>query len=284
MRAAFLFPILLTAAMAANSPSYERALELYNHTDYSGAIAALKSVPQDAPTLQLMGRSRFMQGDYQGAIDVLEKAAKLEPASSDTALWVGRAYGRRAETAFPLMAVGFATKARDAFEKAVRLNPRNGEAVNDLFEFYLNAPGVLGGGTDRARKLLPLIAQIDPAEVCFANARLAEQKKDYHAAESNLRKAIELAPRQAGRVLDLAKLLWKQGRYEDAERVFGQAETLAPHSPRVDYARAESYIEAKKNLDVARKLLNKYIASTNLTPDDPSREEARRLLKKAEGA
>jgi hypothetical protein len=43
------------------------------------------------------------------------------------------------------------------------------------------------------------------------------------------------------------------------------------------------YVEQKCNLDRAKALLNQYLRS-NLTPDDPSREQARKLLKEASGA
>ena len=54
-------------------------------------------------------------------------------------------------------------------------------------------------------------------------------------------------------------------------------------SPKVCFARARTYIEQKRNLDRAKALLNEYLRS-NLTPDDPSREQAEKLLKEASGA
>ena len=82
---------------------------------------------------------------------MLEKAFNAQPSNADYALWLGRAYGRRAETSGPFTAPGFASKARQYFEKAARLNPRNLEALSDLFEYYLEAPGFLGGGMDKAQ-------------------------------------------------------------------------------------------------------------------------------------
>ena len=51
------------------------------------------------------------------------------------------------------MAPGHASKAHRYFEKAVELDPKNLEAMNDLFEYYLEAPGFLGGGFDKAQAL-----------------------------------------------------------------------------------------------------------------------------------
>ena len=66
---------------------------------------------------------------------------------STTTGWEG--YGRRAETANPLSAPMLASKARKAFEKSVELDERNLEAINDLFSYYMEAPGFLGGGLDK---------------------------------------------------------------------------------------------------------------------------------------
>ena len=125
-------------------------------------------------------------------------------------------------------------------------------------------------------------AENNAAEGNYARARIEEKRKNYNRAEEHLRRAMELAPRQVGRVIDLAKFLAKQGRYEESERTFVAAEKLAPDAPRIMYARAATYIATGRNIEVARALLEKYLASS-LTPDDPSREKAQKLLHQAAG-
>ena len=68
--------------------------------------------------------------------------------------WLGRAYGRRAETSNPFTAPGYASKARQMFEKSVALDPSNKEATGDLLDFYLEAPGFMGGGYEKAEALV----------------------------------------------------------------------------------------------------------------------------------
>ena len=86
-----------------------------------------------------------------------------------------------------------------------------------------------------------------------------------------------------GRLIDLARYLAKQGRVQESEAVFDQAQKLDPDSPKVLFWRAKTYVQEKQNLDKAQALLKRYLQS-NLTPDDPSREEAEKLLKKTMGA
>jgi tetratricopeptide (TPR) repeat protein len=225
-----------------------------------------------------------MLGDFKKATETLEKAAALDPGDSMILTWMGRAWGRRAETSFAFSAMSYATKSRAAFEKAVQLDPANAEAMDDLFDFYIAAPAIVGGGHDKARELLPSLAKCNPDAVYFAEARLAEDQKQFDLAEAHLRQAVLAVPGKVGQVLNLARFLARRGRFEESDRVFQQAREMAPNSPRVLFARAETWIRTRRHPDEARALLKKYLTANDLTPDDPPRSEALQLLKKVDGA
>jgi Flp pilus assembly protein TadD len=269
--------------LAASPADLDQARKLYQLTDYEGSLKILHAIqPLDGPVFELIGRNHYMQGEYKKATEILEKAVAAEPGNSDYELWLGRAFGRRAETASPFTAPPNANKARQHFEKAVQLNPHNLEALSDLFEYYLEAPGFMGGGLDKAVGVADQMASIDPVEGHWAQARLAEKKKEFGSAEEHLQRAAEMAPHQAGRLIDLARFLARQGRYQESDQSFRKAEKIAPNSPQVIYARADTYIEQGRNLATARKLLKRYLEA-QLTPDDPPRAAAEKLLKKASG-
>ena len=160
MRLTFLFalPAILFAA-----GTFDQALNLYYQAEYSQAIDILLQLPSGARVQTLLGQSYFQDGEYHKASQALEKAVALDANNSMAHTWLGRSYGRRAETGFPLAAPALAGKARDAFEKAANLDPTNGEGINDLFEYYLDAPALLGGGIDKARGLVPQITKNDAA-------------------------------------------------------------------------------------------------------------------------
>lgn len=274
---------LALAGLAAYGQDCNKAQDLYQHTDYSGSLRVLRGIHSpDARTYFLMGQDYYMLGEFKHAVDNFEKAATLDPRNSDYALWLGRAWGRRAETASVFTAPMAASKARQYFEMAVKLDPHNKEATGDLFDYYLNAPGILGGGLDKASALAQHIATEDAAEGHFAQAQLAERRREFDAAEMQLRRAVELAPHQVGRILDLARYLAKQGRVQESDAVFAQAEKIDPNNPKLIYTRAKTLIEERRNLDQAQKLLKKYLQS-NLTPEDPPKQEAERLLARASG-
>jgi Flp pilus assembly protein TadD len=267
----------------AAGPDLDQARKLYNLTEFDQSLKVLQAVPnKDAAVYALIGRNYYMEGEYKKATEALEKAVAAEPGSSEFNLWLGRAYGRRAETSSLFTAPGYASKARQYFEKAAQLNSRNLEAQNDLFEYYLEAPGILGGGLDKAAATAARIATIDPAEGHWAQARLAEKRKEFSSAEEQFRRAIELAPRQVGRFIDLARFLARQGRFQEADQSLARAEQIAPDSPKLMYAKADLYIRHNRNLEVAKGLLKRYL-SLALTPEDPPRSEAEKLLRQAQG-
>jgi Flp pilus assembly protein TadD len=276
--------LLLLAFSAAASPDVvSRASALYQRTDYTGSLHLLAEDPApDAAGYLLTGKNYFMSGDYKKAVEFFEKAIATSPANSEYELWLGRAWGRRAETGGWLTAASHASKARQCFEKAVTLDPNNREAKNDLFTFYLNAPGFLGGGIEKAEAAARSIAQERPPEYNFEEAQIAEKRKDYAAAEAHLRRAMELAPTEPGRVLDLARFLAKRGRLQESDLLFEQARKMFPGQPKVAFVEATVDIENNRSMKKARALLEEYLHAT-LTPDDPPRQEAERLLRRTGG-
>jgi tetratricopeptide (TPR) repeat protein len=272
--------LVLAAAVAAPAfgADLEEARNLYNHTEYERSIEVLRSISvKDGAAYALAGRDEYMLADFKRASEALEKAVAFDPANSDYALWLGRAYGRRAETSSPLTAPGYASRARQNFERAVQLNAANLDAWYDLFEYYLEAPGFLGGGMDKARATAARIAAISPGEGYQAQAKLAEKRKEYATAEMELRRAVEAAPQTVGRFIELARFLARQGRFHESDQSLARAEKLAPDSPRVIFAKADIYLKSGRNREQAKKLLQQYM-TLPLSPDDPSRQEAAKLL------
>ncbi len=277
--------VLFCSGLLAGSPNVDRAQKLYDRTDYAGAVKILQSEDsKDANAWAVLGQSYYMLADYKRATEAFQRAVAVEPGNSEFVHWLGKAWGRRAELSNPLLAPSYASKARQCFERAVALNGSNREALNDLFDYYLEAPGFLGGGFHKAEALLDQIAKEDPAEGYYARAQLADRRNQFAEAEEQLRRALDLAPREVGRVLDLASYLSKLGRVQESEAAFARAEKLAPDSPQVLYRTAETYVRDGRNLDKARALLQKYLGSSTLTPDDPPRQKAQELLDKAKRA
>lgn len=66
---------------------------------------------------------------------------------------LGKAYGHLAEQAPWYRAFGLARKTLHCFNRAVELDERYLPALQDLRQFHLQAPGIVGGDADQAERL-----------------------------------------------------------------------------------------------------------------------------------
>src|SRR6476659_1982086 len=96
----------ICASLLASSAGYDRAVDLYNKTEYTASLKQLLAIGQKDPAeLALIGQNYFMLGDAKRASDFFQKAVTAEPDNSTYYHWLGRAYGRRAEMANPFTAL-----------------------------------------------------------------------------------------------------------------------------------------------------------------------------------
>ncbi len=275
--------LALFAISAFTAQDLSKAEELYRRTNYEASLASLDHDANDGPTNFLLGRNYFMMGEFKKASDRLEKASAADAKNSEYVDWLGRAYGKRAEMGNPLSAPAWASKARQAFEKSVALDPKNRDALDDLFDYYLEAPGFLGGGLEKAALVADKLSAIDPGEAYYDRFKLDQKRKEFGSAEKHLREAVAAAPHSVGHLIALAKFLATQGRISESDALFAKAQEVSPNNPRIWFAQADVLVRQKRNLNEARELLNKYVHSA-ITADDPPRDEALRLLKQAGGA
>jgi tetratricopeptide (TPR) repeat protein len=273
--------LLITVSMIASSPEdIQRAREHYQRTEYEAVVRLLDNQSgQGAAENALLGKAYYQIGEYKKATDSLERAIDENPRNSDYYDWLGKVYGKRAETSSILTAWSYAPKCRKNFERAIELDSKNLEAIDDLFEYSINAPGIVGGGADKAASVAELARNVNLAKYYSLQARLAEKQKDFPREESHLRKALEFAPSHLGRILDMAEFLARRARYDESEAMFEKASKIAPGSAELKFERAKTYIATGRNNKEAKKLLEEYLNSS-LTPDDPPRSEAQALLKK----
>ena len=142
--------VFLLPAYAATSPK-----ELLAAGRADQAIQTLEQQvrhsPNDAEAYNLLCRAYFMVEEWDHGITACEHAKNLDPQKSLYHLWLGRVYGEKASRVSFLSAAGIAKKVRVSFERAVELDPKSWEARSDLADFYIEAPGVVGGGKDKAR-------------------------------------------------------------------------------------------------------------------------------------
>lgn len=146
--------------------------------------------PRDALAHQLLCRVYYAQDIAEDAVHECELAAAIAPADSGNHLWLGRAFGLKASNASPFAALGVAKKVHAAFEQAVALDPFNVAAMSDLGEYYVAAPGIIGGGLDKAEALAATMRDRYPSQAHRLLGLIAEKRKNQDAAEAEFEEAV----------------------------------------------------------------------------------------------
>src|SRR5579863_3050734 len=191
----------------------------------------IASRPTDAESHNLLCRAYFMLEEWDHGIEACERARNLDPRKGLYYLWLGRIYGEKADRAGVFSAAGLAKKVRVSFERAVELDPKSSEARTDLGEFYTEAPGVVGGGKDKARTQADALMAFDQARGHWLLARIDEKNKDAAAAEREYRAAIATSHSGARAWLDLANFYFYAHRLDDMEQAIHTLESSPVDHP-----------------------------------------------------
>jgi cytochrome c-type biogenesis protein CcmH/NrfG len=235
----------------------------------------ITAAPNDAESQNLLCRAYLALTNWDASVAACQKAVALEPENGEYHLWLGRAYGEKADHSSFFSATGLAKKVRSEFEAAVRLDPSNVEARADLADFYVEAPGIMGGGVNKAANQAQQLAALDPAQAHLVRAQIAEKDNDQAAAEREFRAAIQASGGKPGTWMDLAQFYRRTNRFDEMQAAIQQA-TAAQKNQHVLLAAAEVLIQTQRDLPAAAELLRRYLASE--TVEDAPAFKAHYLL------
>jgi tetratricopeptide (TPR) repeat protein len=228
------------------------------------ALQALEKQIHSAPTAEsfnLLCRAYFDLDDWDAGIPACEKAVSLAPDNGLYHLWLGRIYGEKADRSGFLKAAGLAKKVRSEFERAVEFDPRNWEAHTDLAEFYLEAPGIVGGGEDKARVQADILVTMNPAMADWVRARIAQKKKDNAIAEKEYRAAIDASHGGARAWVNLAGFYRHIGRLDEMEQALHTMESRPLDWPAALMDGASVLLRAGRDYPLAIRLVRRYLDS-----------------------
>ena len=267
MRAAYLLLAALFGAFLAFQPASAEPSpkELLAAGRVDEAIQDLQRrierTPTDAEAQNMLCRAYFMLDEWDHGIPACERARNLDPQNSMYHLWLGRIYGEKADRAGFLSAAGMAKKVRASFERAVELDPKNWEARTDLAEFYLEAPGIVGGGKDKARAQADAIMPLNPGMAHWVAARISEKEKDPAAAERELRAAVAATHSGCRAWLDLASFLRHSNRLSEMEQALHNLESGPIDHPAALVDGANMLLRTNRDLALAVRLVHRYLSN-----------------------
>jgi tetratricopeptide (TPR) repeat protein len=272
---ALLLPVSSTRAAAPLPAPRALASAEFQSGDYQAASKTLENAlhhdPDNASDELLLARCYYELKDWTRASVHAEAAEKLEPQNAEVHLWLGRIYGNEADEAHSLT---LAVRTRKEFEKAVSLDPSNIEARRDLMEFYLDAPWLLGGGKDKAKKQANAISTINPAAGALARGHFDEKTGDLQQAEGEFRRVVQLKPDSVGLYFQAADFFESHQDFTGLAEAIAAATKINPSDPRLNYYQAVVDILEGRMLPQAERQLKTYLAIAPQRSSYPPRASA----------
>ncbi len=265
--------MLLPGVARGEESPVEQAKAAFEKGEYTRAIEILKSAagsePNDGDVYVLLARSYLELNQYDAAVNSAEKAVAINPKNSDYHRWLGEAYGAKADHASMLSAYSLARKTQKEFDAAVQLDAHNFDAQQDLIQYDCTAPGMVGGGEEKALPLIEKLMKMDAAEGHYATGICRAQKKDYAAADAEFSKALDNKPKTANRIYAIGDYFVQRKNAEKLLAVAAAGEELAPQDPRGKfYAGVALTLQSRKPAD-SEKLLRDYLQLAPMNSDYP---------------
>jgi tetratricopeptide (TPR) repeat protein len=196
----------------------------------------LREAPDDPDAIFLWSQIRNAFGDHASPLGLAEKAVRINGGVARYHRQLAEVQGVMAQHANVFQQLLLARRFRKEIDAALGLDPRDVQAWRDLLEFYLLAPGLVGGDPAKAETAANPIVAIDAAEGFLAQARIAEFRKDHARMETVLRRAAEVRPPSYNAHLALAQFYLAPEHRNDSA-----AEASARSALAIDRGRIGAY-------------------------------------------
>ncbi|MGA2752133.1 MAG: hypothetical protein ABSE53_00090 [Terracidiphilus sp.] len=241
------------------------------------AIALLAPLPSTgdgaAEAQNLLCRVRYTLQQWSQAASECQQAVNLDGQNSDYHMWLGRVLGWQASHASFLSAYGIAKHSLSEMQAAVKLNPKNGSALSDLGDYYAQAPGIAGGGADKAQAIASQLDKVDSARAQQLRGDIAMAKKDYTTAENEYRQAVAVARKPADYWSVLANFYRSRQQWSDLDSAIQGCIAAAAKDKNSSFALYDGagvFIAANRNPALAAQMLENYLSSSSLTEEAPA--------------
>ena len=198
--------------------------------------AQLARNPKDADALVLTARVKLAYRRTDEAITIVQQAISLQPNNAEAHIYLADAYSRKAERAGWFEKIGLARKIKAELQQAMTLDPKNVDALDGMLDFYLEAPGVMGGSVSQAEEIANRMLAVDAVQGNLGRARIAAHQKKPDEREAFQLKAVEAMPQSYEALIGAADL-YLQDHWNNLDK----AADYARKALKVDPTRTASY-------------------------------------------
>lgn len=222
----------LHAADAAPASSLAPAVAAIRSGDLASAenlLEPLVAASSADPAVYLqLATVRLRQKRTQDAIDLIDRAIKLEPKNPDFHVQLGSALSQRLGEIDFMDQAFVANRMLKAFQTAVALDPDHRGGWIGLVRYYTNAPSIAGGSREKAEAAAEQLRRTAPPLADGELATIALHFKDHAAALTHAEAALKHDDNNAAAHELKGRALAGLGRNEEARASFERALALNP--------------------------------------------------------
>jgi tetratricopeptide (TPR) repeat protein len=248
---------------AQSSPLDQARVLVQSRTSAEQAKSLLQqAIAADAKNAEahfLLGEVFYALADFARASDEAQKAVALDDSKSDYHLLLGNSLSGLLDSAGTFKKMSLARQMKAEFERAVAENPKSIPAHTALAEFYVEAPSIVGGSTEKAIDQAKQVSALDPMEGHYAMATVYVDQKKLAEAEQEYKAAIAVDPKRAKSYVQLAFIYIQERKDSEAPPLFKHAVEVDPNYLPGNFGVARSDLLSGQNLDEAGRLLQKYL-------------------------
>jgi tetratricopeptide (TPR) repeat protein len=201
----------------------------------------------------------FKDRDVDEAVDQLEKAVDLNPNNADYQFRYGAALGEKAQSAGVIKQAFLAPKVKNAFKRAVELDPQNAQARIGLARYYLVAPSIMGGDEVEGWRQLEEAIKLDEIHGRTVKAQFLIRAKKNNEAENEYKILSNTYSKEWRIWKSYGYLCLSAERYDEAVKHLQKYVMLRPDTADSYQSLAEALLK-KGDTDQAMTNLNKSLS------------------------
>jgi tetratricopeptide (TPR) repeat protein len=296
MRRSFVILLAGAAVLAAQTQPSPRELIEADHWKRARAIVEART-STDAETFYLKATIKQAQGELDAAEKFAQQAVAANPKDADYHYRLSDITGEKAQNASVFHQIGLGRTFKKECDTALAINPNHLKALFNMMQFYLHAPGVIGGDKAKASTMADQIAKLDPvsgvqahleiarlqkqddkvseivrnavamkaetfdAHMMVANFQAGQKEPRFDDALPHAREAMRMHPDRVGPHSLIASIQARQQKWAELDATLAQAEKDVPDNLFPYFRAGNALLNGKSDLPRAERYFRKYLTA-----------------------